>query len=51
MTTIQILLSLAMCLFVGLMLTRVLKHLKLPDVTSYLLAGICQLKAINAWYD
>ena len=40
MTTIQILLSLAMCLFVGLMLTRVLKHLKLPDVTSYLLAGV-----------
>lgn len=40
MTTIQILLSLAVCLFVGLMLTRVLKHLKLPDVTSYLLAGV-----------
>ncbi len=40
MTTIQTLLSIAVCLFAGLMMTRVLKHLKLPDVTSYLIAGV-----------
>ena len=40
MTTIQTLLSLAVCLFAGLMMTRVLKHLKLPDVTAYLVAGV-----------
>ncbi len=40
MTTIQTLLSLAVCLFAGLMMTRVLKHLKLPDVTAYLIAGV-----------
>ena len=40
MSTIQILLSLAVCLFVGLMLTRVLKPLKLPDVTAYLIGGV-----------
>ncbi len=40
METIQIFLSLAVCLFAGLMMTRVLKHLKLPDVTSYLIAGV-----------
>ncbi len=40
MTTIQILLSLAVCLFAGLMMTRVLKHLKLPDVTAYLIGGV-----------
>lgn len=40
MTTIQILLSLAVSLFVGLMLTRVLKPLKLPDVTAYLIGGV-----------
>lgn len=40
MTTIQILLSLAVCLFAGLMMTRVLKRLKLPDVTAYLIAGV-----------
>ncbi len=40
MTTIQIFLSLAVCLFAGLMMTRALKHLKLPDVTAYLIAGV-----------
>ena len=40
MTTIQTLLSIAMCLFMGLMMTRVLKRLKLPDVTAYLIAGV-----------
>lgn len=40
MSTIQILLSLALCLFVGLMMTRVLKPLKLPDVTAYLIGGV-----------
>ncbi len=40
MSTIQTLLSLAVCLFAGLMMTRVLKHLKLPDVTAYLIAGV-----------
>lgn len=40
MSTIQILLSLAVSLFVGLMLTRVLKPLKLPDVTAYLIGGV-----------
>ncbi len=40
MTTIQTLLSIAVCLFAGLMMTRILKHLKLPDVTSYLIAGV-----------
>ena len=40
MSTIQTLLSIAVCLFAGLMMTRVLKHLKLPDVTAYLIAGV-----------
>ena len=40
MTTIQTLLSIAVCMFAGLMMTRVLKRLKLPDVTSYLIAGV-----------
>ncbi len=40
MSTIQIILSLAVSLFVGLMLTRVLKPLKLPDVTAYLIGGV-----------
>ncbi|MBQ9779774.1 MAG: cation:proton antiporter [Clostridia bacterium] len=40
MSTIQILLSLAVCLFIGLMLTRVLKPLHLPDVTAYLIGGV-----------
>ncbi len=29
-----------MCLFAGLMMTRLLRKLKLPDVTSYLVAGV-----------
>ncbi len=40
MTTIQTLLSLAVCLFGGLMMTRLLRRLKLPDVTAYLIAGV-----------
>ena len=40
MTTIQILLSVAVCMFAGLMMTRVLRRLKLPDVTAYLIAGV-----------
>ena len=36
----QILLSSAVSLFFGLMMTRVLKPFKLPDVTSYLIAGV-----------
>lgn len=40
MSTIQTLLSLAVCLFAGLMITRVLKPFKLPDVTSYLIGGV-----------
>ena len=40
MTTIQTLLSMAVCLFAGLMMTRVLKRLHLPDVTAYLIAGV-----------
>lgn len=38
--TIQTLLSIAVCLFAGLMMTRVLRKFKLPDVTSYLIAGV-----------
>ena len=41
MTTIQTLLSIAVCLFAGLMMTRALKRLHLPDVTAYLIAGVC----------
>ena len=40
MATIQTLLSLAVCLFAGLMMTRALKRLHLPDVTAYLIAGV-----------
>ena len=40
MSVEQILLSVAISLFAGLMLTRVLKPLKLPDVTSYLIGGV-----------
>ena len=35
----QILLSIAVSMFFGLMMTRVLKPFKLPDVTSYLISG------------
>ena len=40
MTTIQTLLSIAVCMFAGLMMTRALKRLPLPDVTAYLIAGV-----------
>ena len=40
MSTIQILLSVAVCMFAGLMMTRVLRRLKLPDVTAYLIGGV-----------
>lgn len=40
MSTTQILLSVSVSLFIGLMMTRVLKRLHLPDVTSYLLGGV-----------
>lgn len=36
----QILLTVAVSLFVGLMMTRLLKPFRLPDVTSYLLGGV-----------
>ena len=36
----QILLSLAIALFAGLMLSRLAKLVKLPAVTAYLVAGI-----------
>ena len=39
-STIQTLLSIAVCLFAGLMMTRVLRRLHLPDVTAYLIAGV-----------
>ena len=40
MNTIQTILSIAVCLFAGLMMTRALKRLHLPDVTAYLIAGV-----------
>lgn len=40
MSVVQILLSVSVSLFFGLMMTRVLKPFKLPDVTSYLIAGV-----------
>ncbi|MBR5219168.1 MAG: cation:proton antiporter, partial [Clostridia bacterium] len=36
----QALLSLSVCLFAGLMLSRLAKLVKLPAVTAYLVAGI-----------
>ena len=39
-TTAQILLSLSIALLAGLLLSRVVKKLKLPAVTAYLIAGI-----------
>ena len=45
------LLSLSVAMFAGLMMTRVLGKLKLPDVTSYLIAGVligpCCLGALH----
>ena len=40
MSTDQILLSTAVSLFAGLIMTRILKPFKLPDVTSYLIGGV-----------
>lgn len=40
MSVEQTLLSVAVSLFFGLMITRVLKPFKLPDVTSYLIGGV-----------
>ncbi|MBO4837999.1 MAG: cation:proton antiporter [Lachnospiraceae bacterium] len=36
----HVLLSIAVAIFAGLMMTRVLGKLKLPDVTAYLIAGV-----------
>ena len=36
----SVILSLALILFTGFLMTRITKKLKLPDVTGYLLAGI-----------
>ncbi|MBQ0125033.1 MAG: cation:proton antiporter [Clostridiales bacterium] len=40
MSVTQILLSVSVCMFVGLMMTRILKALSLPDVTAYLIGGV-----------
>lgn len=40
MSQIQILITLATCMFVGLLITRVFRRLSLPDVTSYLVGGV-----------
>ncbi len=40
MSNSQMLLSLAVCMLAGLMMTRLLKPFKLPDVTSYLIGGV-----------
>ena len=36
----SVILSLALILFTGFLMTRITKKLKLPDVTGYLFAGI-----------
>lgn len=45
------LLSLSIAMFAGLMMTRAVKHLHLPDVTAYLVAGVligpCCIGALN----
>ena len=38
--TVQVLLSISICAFTGLLMSRVCKLLKLPAVTGYLIAGI-----------
>ena len=38
--TVQVLLSISVCAFAGLLMSRVCKLLKLPAVTGYLIAGI-----------
>ena len=40
MSQIQILITLATCMFVGLLITRIFRRLSLPDVTSYLVGGV-----------
>ena len=40
MDTTQILLSISICVFVGLLMSRICKLLKLPAVTGYLIAGV-----------
>ncbi len=40
MSQIQILITLAACMFVGLLITRIFRRLSLPDVTSYLVGGV-----------
>lgn len=37
----SIILSVSIAILAGLLMTRVVKSLKLPDVTAYLIAGIC----------
>ena len=39
-STVQVLLSISVCAFAGLLMSRVCKLLKLPAVTGYLVAGI-----------
>ena len=36
----QIILSVSIAVLAGLLMTRVVKSLQLPDVTAYLIAGI-----------
>ena len=38
--TVQVLISISVCVLVGLLMSRVCKLLKLPAVTGYLIAGI-----------
>lgn len=40
MSTTQILLSVSVCVFAGLLMSRICKLLKLPAVTGYLIAGV-----------
>ena len=40
MTTTQILISISVCVFTGLLMSRICKLLKLPAVTGYLVAGV-----------
>ncbi len=40
MSTTQILLSISVCVFTGLLMSRICKLLKLPAVTGYLVAGV-----------
>ena len=40
MSTVSYLISMAIAMFAGLLMTRALKPLKLPEVTAYLIAGV-----------